>query len=110
MARQIIWTESAWNDLEEAADYIARDSAYYAATFVLETRDASRVLKFHPQIGRIVPELNNSAIRELLIGSYRLIYNHKNDKIYILGFIHGTRDLPALWKREGGSRLEGSES
>jgi plasmid stabilization system protein ParE len=104
MDRQIIWTESAWSDLDEAADFIARDSAYYAAAFVLEARDVSRILKSQPQIGRMVPELNNPAIRELLVGSYRLIYQIKSDRVYILGFIHGARDLPSLWKREGGSR------
>jgi len=36
VVREIKWAEVAWNDLEEAADYIARDSAYYAAAFVRE--------------------------------------------------------------------------
>lgn len=106
MARQVGWTQSAWNDLEEAADYIAKDSPYYAAAFVLEARDASRILKSQPQIGRVVPELNNPGIRELLIRSYRLIYQIKEDTVYIIGFIHAARDLPALWKREGESRTE----
>lgn len=38
MARKVIWTEVAWNDLEEAADYIAKDSPHYAAAFVREAR------------------------------------------------------------------------
>jgi len=33
MDRKIIWTESAWRDLEEAAEYIAKDSQHYAAAF-----------------------------------------------------------------------------
>jgi len=41
MDRQVIWTESVWRDLEEAADYIARDSPYYAAAFVSEARAAA---------------------------------------------------------------------
>ena len=32
MAWKVKWTEAAWNDLEEAADYIAQDSAHY--TFI----------------------------------------------------------------------------
>ncbi|MEI7670835.1 MAG: hypothetical protein WCK00_01850 [Deltaproteobacteria bacterium] len=30
MARKVTWTESAWTDLEEVADYIAKDSRHYA--------------------------------------------------------------------------------
>ena len=106
MARKVTWTESAWADLEEAADYIARDSPYYAAGFVHEVREAARVLISQSQIGRVVPELNNAGIRELIVRNYRLIYQIKENTVYIIGFIHGARDLPALWNREGQSRLE----
>jgi hypothetical protein len=29
--REVVWTEPAWEDLKAAAQYIARDSEYYAA-------------------------------------------------------------------------------
>jgi len=41
MARKVIWTHEASADLEAIAEYITRDSAFYAAAFVLEIRDAS---------------------------------------------------------------------
>lgn len=44
MAREVIWTESAWSDLEEVADFISRDSPYYARSLVEEIRDASASL------------------------------------------------------------------
>jgi len=44
MAWTIIWTQSAWDDLEAAADYISKDSPGYAASFVREVRDAARSL------------------------------------------------------------------
>ncbi len=44
MARKIIWTESAWRDLEEAANYIAKDSKYYAAALIRKARDTARSL------------------------------------------------------------------
>jgi len=34
MAQQVKWTEEAWEDLEETADFIEKDSPYYAAAFV----------------------------------------------------------------------------
>ena len=100
MARKIIWTESAWRDLEEAANYIAKDSKYYAAALIRKARDTARSLATLSERGRIVSEFNNPEIRELFVGNFRLIYLIKNRIIYILGFIHGARDLWALWERE----------
>jgi plasmid stabilization system protein ParE len=42
MDRDIKWTETTWKDLESIANYIAKDSKYYAAVFVIEVRKASR--------------------------------------------------------------------
>ena len=100
MARKVTWTESAWMDLEEVADYIAKDSPHYAGAFIREVRDASRSLAFLAERGRTVPEFNNPRIRELIVKSYRLIYQVTEQTTYILGFIHGARDLSALWERE----------
>lgn len=36
MAWKVMWTASAWRDLEEVAEYIAKDSPHYAAAFVRE--------------------------------------------------------------------------
>ena len=101
MAWTINWTQSAWNDLEAAADYISKDSPRYAASFVQEVRDAARSLNTLAFRGRVVPELDDTNIRELFLKSYRLIYQVTAQKIYILGLIHGARDLWMLWKKEG---------
>lgn len=45
MARKIAWTESAWGDLDEGADYIAKDSHHYASAFVREVRSVGRSLE-----------------------------------------------------------------
>lgn len=100
MARKVIWSFEATADLEAIADYIARDSSSYAASFVLEVREASRSLNEFSERGRIVPELSNPSIRELFIKNYRLIYRIEESRVDILGLIHGKRDLKALWKRE----------
>ena len=67
MARKVNWTQNAWNDLEETADFIAADSSFYAAAFVREVRDAARTLTRFAKRGRIVPELNNTDIREIIV-------------------------------------------
>ena len=101
MARTIRWTESAINDLEEVAEFIARDSRFYATTVVKEARKAARSLRVSAERGRVVPESNSSNIRELFLWKYRLIYKVTSHHVYILAFIHGARDLESLWKRRG---------
>jgi plasmid stabilization system protein ParE len=63
MARKVTWTESAWIDLEEVADYIGKDSPRYAGAFVREVRDAARSLAYLAERGRAVPEFNDPSIR-----------------------------------------------
>jgi toxin ParE1/3/4 len=103
MARRVVWTEIAWGDLEAAADYIAKDSPNYAAAFVREVRDAARSLANLAERGRLVPEFGDPSIRELLVRSYRLVYQVTKPTVHVVGFIHGARDLEALWEREGRS-------
>lgn len=67
MARKVVWSFESTADLEALADYIAKDSAFYAAAFVQEIRDASRSLKEFSERGRIVPEFSNPNIRELFV-------------------------------------------
>jgi len=95
-----MWTETAWRDLEEVADYIAKDSSHYGAAFVREARDAARTLAYLSERGPVVPEFNDPSVRELFVRSYRLIYQVLEQVVYIIGFIHGARDMWALWERE----------
>ncbi|MEW6482057.1 MAG: type II toxin-antitoxin system RelE/ParE family toxin [bacterium] len=110
MARKVKWTEAAWSDLKEAADYIAKDSQFYAAAFVREVRDAARSLAYLAERGRIVPEFNDPSIRELFVRKYRLIYHVREQIVHIIGFIHGARDLLTLWERERRANLENRDS
>lgn len=101
MARTVIWTETALKDLDQAAEFIARDSKFYAAAFVREARQAARSLKRFSDRGRVVPEVGKPEIRELLVRRYRLVYKMEGtNKIYIVRFIHGARDFSALWPHE----------
>ncbi len=43
MARKVVWTDTAWRDLERSADYIAEDSPGYAAPFVRRIRSCLSV-------------------------------------------------------------------
>lgn len=89
MARKVVWTDPAWDDLESAADYIARDSEAYAAVFVAEVQEAAASLGEFPDRGQVVPEIGDESIRELLVKPYRLIDRITPKTVVVLTVVHG---------------------
>ncbi len=51
-------------------------------------------LKASPEIGRIVPEINNNQFRELIYGNYCIIYRIETKQISVLTVRHGKQILP----------------
>lgn len=100
MAREVIWSFEAAGDLDALAEYIARDSVSYAAAFTQQILDISRSLNESSERGRVVPELGEPNIRELIIREYRLIYSIEQSCVVILSLVHGARDLKTLWEKE----------
>jgi addiction module RelE/StbE family toxin len=87
------WTIPAKLDLKQIHDYIARDSKFYAQKVSLEVVEKSEKLNSFPEVGRIVPEINDPNIRELIIYSYRLIYEVFPSKVEVLAIIHCRRNF-----------------
>jgi len=102
VARTVRWAEAATQDLAEAAEFIARDSPFYAVALVREARAAARSLKTLAERGRVVPEARSFEVRELYVKSYRLIYWITPNVVSVIAFVHGARDLGGLWERRGG--------
>lgn len=93
MDHQIIWSPNALKDIEDIAEFIARDSVYYAESTVQKIFEAPQPLKQHPKAGRVVPEIGGESIRELFVFQYRVIYEIKVETVNILTVIHGKRIL-----------------
>jgi toxin ParE1/3/4 len=91
---KITWTEQALNDIENIAQFIALDSEKFAKLQVSRFFERTLILKTFPKAGRIVPELNNPAIRELIQGNYRIIYKIISEsQADILTVHHSRRQL-----------------
>jgi plasmid stabilization system protein ParE len=56
------------------------------------TRRSQQITKF-PFSGRRVPEYDVDKIREVIEGSFRMIYHIKSDQIDVLAVIHAAMDL-----------------
>jgi plasmid stabilization system protein ParE len=87
--REVVWTRPAWDDLESAADYIARDSRAYAAAFVRDVRAAASSLSQFAERGQVVPEFRDRTMRELLVKPYRLVYRVTGERVVVLALVHG---------------------
>lgn len=91
MAR-LRWTLQAESDLKNIYEFISLDSKHYASIHIERIREKTKLLIRHPKIGRVVPELNNKNIRELIFGNYRIIYRLRNSEIIeILTIYHSGR-------------------
>lgn len=102
MARSISWTEPAWADLEQAAAYLGRTSARGGSDLLAEVVRAAQSLAELSERGARIGGIGlPDDLRQLLVGQYRMIYRSTAERVYIVAFIHGSRDLFALWRHEG---------
>jgi toxin ParE1/3/4 len=92
MAR-LIWTDTALDDIQEIAEYIALDNPEAARNLVRDIFRTAERLEQHPESGRKPPELKKTVYRELVVGPCRIFYRRDNEKIYILYVMRGERML-----------------
>jgi plasmid stabilization system protein ParE len=61
-------------------------------------RAEARRLARYPESGRTVPEYDDPRYREIIVGSYRLIYRYlpELNLVRILAVVHGSRRLPPI--------------
>jgi len=91
----VIWSEPAKADLRSIHDFIAKDSSFYAKKVVQDIREKTDVLNDLPKMGKKVAEVNDEAIRELSLYSYRIIYEAKSQQAEVLAVIHKRLDFKA---------------
>lgn len=80
--------------MEAIGEYIEAVSLQYAKSQVTKIVDRATHLEKYPMGGRPVPELGDPAIRQLLCGSYRIIYEIETEgAITVLTVHHQSRLL-----------------
>ncbi len=71
---EVNFTDQSLADIENIAKFIASNSEKYAKIQVQRFFERIEILETTPMLGRIVPEINDKTIRELVMGNYRIIY------------------------------------
>ena len=102
--RQVGWAESASRSLAQVIDDIAATSPTGALKVLERALDTAGSLSTFSERGRVVPEVNDPALREVRVFDYRLIYRVYADRVLIRAFLHGARDF-STWRRDDRSPL-----
>ena len=89
----VFWSAPAIDDLKAIQDYIAQGSEYYAIEFIQRMLQMVQKLAQFPELGRLVPEIQDPTARELVFQNYHILYRLKPDRIDIAAVVHGRRDL-----------------
>jgi plasmid stabilization system protein ParE len=93
--RRVVWTLAAGRTLDEAIEYVARDSPAAAADLLETALEAAGSLEWLTFRGRVVPEVGDPMLRELLVGRYRLMYLVLPESVEIVAFVHTARAFSA---------------
>jgi plasmid stabilization system protein ParE len=98
MACKVVWTEQARDDLREIVQFIARDNRQAAERFGNAIIFKAESLADFPRMGRVVPEIGDDLTREIIHGSYRIIYelNEAAHSLAISRVWHAARGTPEL--------------
>jgi plasmid stabilization system protein ParE len=80
-------------DLQVIHEYIAKDSPGYANRTIEKIVGTVETIPAFPFLGRAVPEIGLPAIRERIVGNYRIMYRIAESAIQILTVHHSARSL-----------------
>ena len=83
---KVHWTDTADQHLDSIFEFISKDSPVYAKQTVDRITKRSQQISQFPLSGRRVPEYDMDQIREVMEGSYRIIYEIYTTQKIVLVF------------------------
>lgn len=100
---KVRWTDEALGHLDSIYQHIAADSPVYALRMVDKLTRRSQQISDFPLSGRLVPEYEEYAVREVIEPPYRIIYRVVADHhVDVLAVIHGAQLLPDVLRENHG--------
>jgi addiction module RelE/StbE family toxin len=93
---RVRWTSQAIEDVQSIRSFIGRDSPKYAALIVERIVTAVDILERFPLSGRIVPELAQDDVRELIRPPYRIVYRVVGQDVHIATVFRSSRVIPEV--------------
>ncbi len=71
---KITWSKQAIEDIYKIQEFYSSVATNFSMKLVDQIFEKEKLIANHPEIGRIVPEVNNSSVRELIFRNFRIIY------------------------------------
>ncbi|MEI8289954.1 MAG: type II toxin-antitoxin system RelE/ParE family toxin [Verrucomicrobiota bacterium] len=98
MGFKVILTPQSLDDLRGTVSFIAQDNPGRARSFGNELIDQALTLAELPERGRVVPEISEPSVREIVHRPYRIICEifPEQNAVYVLRFWHGARGEPEI--------------
>lgn len=90
---KVIWTREALQKLNGIEDFIRSNNPERAEIFINYLIEQGELISRNPKIGRIIPEILNPEIREIIVNKYRVVYKINKKNIIILTVFEGHRLL-----------------
>lgn len=91
---KVVWTRQAQLRLTEIRDFIARDDPTAASRHLRRLVKRTEAATRFPSMGREVPELPGTALRELIEGNYRIVYRVSHETVQVLTVFEAHHLLP----------------
>ena len=92
--KRLVWSPRSLQDLLAIHDYIARDSPHFADLTVRRVFHAVERLARFPESGRVVPELRRRDVREVIVGSLRVVYRYDGGTVGVVTVFNASRQFP----------------
>lgn len=105
MAR-VVWSDKALGEVESIAAQLLEASPQYALALTESLILSTNVLETFPRLGRVVPEDDETRHRELIVESYRVVYEIQGETVTITTVLHGKRNMGAILRALRRERAE----
>ena len=96
---EVVWAETAENDLAKIIEHIAEDSPSTALKILGKIKKQASGLTTFPERCRVVPELYDHGIniyREMLIDPWRILYRISGSQVFVLSVLDSRRNIEDL--------------
>ncbi len=90
---KVAWSPLADEQVDDAVAYISTDNPTAALQWLERLLERTVSLATFPDSGRDVPELGRQDIREIIVGSYRVMYRPTGDLVGIAAVRHEAREF-----------------
>jgi toxin ParE1/3/4 len=89
---KVRFLKAAMRDMQEIKYYISKDNPAAAKRLLQKIRKKTKQLVQYPFSGRIIPETNETHLRELIIDKYRIMYQISNHYINVFAIYESHRE------------------